>query len=355
MSFQIYIDKGKSSFNVLHEESILDGSIRNGVHLPHGCSHGECGNCRAKVTKGEWSYLHGYSPGILSKKEIEQGWIIVCKAEPKSDLELQIPRSGEINFQRQKINCCIEKIEAVAEDVFKLLMKIPKDKKFYFHPGQYVNFILAENRKRAFSLASLPDESGVLEFHIKRIRGGFFSEFLLDILKTGDEICIEGPYGKFHLDEESNRPTLFIAGETGFAPIRPMIEKRLEKEDSAPVRLYWGVPSSRHLYLKDQINKWERRYQHFKFIPVSSDLKETWNGRRGQVHKAVVEDNNDLSPYDVYMAGPLEMFEIAGKVLPAFGLNEDRCFSERFSFGNNSCEQKSGLIKLGLKRLFGKR
>lgn len=353
MNHQVKIEQEDICFEVGPEESVLEAARKQGINLPYGCGSGECGTCAVRVIRGTWEYLYGYTPGVLSPSEIEQGWALICKATPKSDLDLGLRHRLERRYECRTLSARIEKKEPVAADVWCLHLRLPKGESLPFHPGQYVHFILDGGEKRAFSMAAPSSESGLLEFHVRHFPGGYFSDTVLGSLNVGDEIRIEGPLGGFRLDEESTRPAIFVAGGTGFAPLRPMLEKRLEKMMEAPTWLYWGTRGANCFYHSKLIEQWQRDCRHFRFVPVVSEAQATWAGRAGLVHKAVVEDHADLSGFDIYMAGPPPMIEAARKVFPAYGLNDERTFCEEFHPGSGTPANKKRGFGAGLRRLFG--
>ena len=123
----------------------------------------------------------------------------------------------------------------------------------------------------------------------------------------------EGPLGTFFLREDSDKPIVFVAGGTGFAPIKAMIEHAFHHEIDRPMVLYWGARSLKDLYLPDLPGRWQQGHPLFTFIPVLSDplASDAWPGRTGLVHRAVMDDFPDLSGHQVYACGAPVMVEAA--------------------------------------------
>jgi CDP-4-dehydro-6-deoxyglucose reductase, E3 len=194
--------------------------------------------------------------------------------------------------------------------------------------------VLADGAKRAFSFANAPQAAGstTIELHVRRIPGGRFTTQVFTALHEGDTLDFEGPLGQFTL-RDSQRPILFVAGATGFAPVKSIVEDAFARGVQRPMQLYWGVRRKEDLYLLDLIEGWQREHPNFKFEPVLSDAPpgDPWPGRRGLVHEAMLADHPDLAGYEVYACGSVRMVEAAVPDFLAHGLAEQFCFSDAFT------------------------
>jgi NAD(P)H-flavin reductase len=132
---------------------------------------------------------------------------------------------------------------------------------------------------------------------------------------------------------DSERPILFLAGATGFAPIKSILEDAFRRGVRRPMELYWGVRTARDLYLLDTVERWQREHANFRFVPVLSEAGDdaSWTGRRGYVHEALLADHPDLTGYEVYACGSVRMVEAAVPDFIAHGLGERFCFSDAFT------------------------
>ncbi len=92
----------------------------------------------------------------------------------------------------------------------------------------------------------------MIELHVRLIPGGRFTTHVFEAMKVGDTIDFEGPLGRFTL-HDSERPILFLAGATGFAPIKSILEDAFRRGVRRPMELYWGVRTARDLYLLDTV------------------------------------------------------------------------------------------------------
>ncbi|MGD2033397.1 MAG: FAD-binding oxidoreductase, partial [Gammaproteobacteria bacterium] len=203
--------------------------------------------------------------------------------------------------------------------------------------------LLADGRRRSFSMANPPRDSNLLELHVRRIPGGRFTRYVFDRLKERALLRIEGPLGHFYWREESSRPVIMVAGGTGYAPIKAMLRHVYADHRYRDIRLYWGVRTLADLYdpgIGDQ-----RDWSGFQFTPVLSDARaeDHWSGRAGLVHRAVLEDHGDLSAFDVYVAGPPAMVEAARVDFRAAGLPAERLFFDSFDYASDSEDSPRGV------------
>jgi NAD(P)H-flavin reductase len=231
-------------------------------------------------------------------------------------------------------------MERLAPDLMRLFLQLPDGQHLPFTAGQYVNILLEDGARRAFSFANAPPETDrlpssagdLIEVHVRRIPGGRFTTHVFDGMKVGDAVDFEGPLGRFTL-HDSKRPILFVAGATGFAPIKSILEDAFRRGLGRPMQLYWGVRTASDLYLLETLERWQREHPNFAFVPVLSHADEdaSWPGRRGLVHEALLADHPDLSGYEVYACGSVRMVEAAVPDFLAHGLGEQFCFSDAFT------------------------
>ncbi len=225
------------------------------------------------------------------------------------------------------LTCHVEAVESLGRDVVRLFLAPPRDTPLQHQAGQYIDIVLDDGVRRSFSIANAPHRGNFIELHIRYVSGGEFSDFLFNRLKVGDALEVRGPYGQFFLREHSRRPVILLAGGTGFAPIKGIIEHLLSAGTRRPVYLYWGARTSRDLYLHQLAQSWGEEAD-FHYVPVCSEPTDDahWPGRHGLVHQAVLEDFPDLSGFDVYANGPRIMITSAREAFLAHGLPEEHFF-----------------------------
>lgn len=330
MSFSIEIEPSGHSFTANEGEILLDAALRQDINLPYGCRNGQCGSCMCKLQQGEVTYPNG-KPDPL--KEESDDSVLCCQAMAKSDLVIF---SGEVEKAEElrilTMPCKVERFEQPAHDVVRLLLKQPEGQRLQFMAGQYLDIILADGRRRAFSIANAPHDDEFIELHIRHVPGGEFTNFVFSEMREKAILRIQAPMGSFILREESDRPMIFVAGGTGFAPIKAIIEHAFYIGDIRPIHLYWGARSKRDLYMEALPRSWENEHGNFSYAPVLSEPDSDWPGRTGWVHEAVLEDNPDMSGFDVYMAGPPVMVKAGRDAFAAAGLGRDRMFYDSFEY-----------------------
>jgi len=186
--------------------------------------------------------------------------------------------------------------------------------------------------RRAFSIANAPHDGDMIELHVRHVAGGGFTSYVFDELQNGAMLRVEGPLGTFVPREDSERPLLMVAGGTGFAPIKALIEHFRQLGSLRPITLYWGARTARDLYLRALPERWARDVPSFRFVSVLSDSEHAGTVRHGFVHEAVLEDHADLSAFDLYMSGPPTMIDAGRRAFVDAGLPEDRLFYDSFDY-----------------------
>lgn len=334
MSFNIKVEPSGHTFAVEDNEPVLNAALRHGLNFPYGCRDGHCGTCKARLIKGEVHYP-GMQTGSLTDEERISGIALLCQAQPLSDLQLQVHlvASGD-DIQVKKLPCRVQKKQLLAHDVVELTLKLPVTERLPFLAGQYIDILLSDGRRRSFSIANAPHDDEFIILHIRHVDGGDFTGYVFDELQEKSILRIEGPLGGFYLRENSDRPMIFVAGGTGFAPIKSIIEHALAQEIFRPMHLYRGARGKRDLYQHGLAEHWAQNYSNVIYTPVLSDASDSdqWSGRTGWVHEAVLTDFADLSGYDVYASGPPAMVTAASEAFIANGLSEDQFFSDAFEY-----------------------
>lgn len=330
MSHQIELRPGGQRFAVADDETVLDAALGHGINLPYGCQSGSCASCRARLIEGRLE--HRQPPRALNGREQAAGYVLLCQAQPLTDLVLEVEEvlPGEAHHVRN-LPTRVVALEKLAHDVMRVELKLPRSQPFQFRAGQYIDIVLAGGRRRSFSIASSPEHADRLELHIRRVPGGLFSRRVFEELRLKTILRIDGPLGNFHL-RDSDRPSLLVAGGTGFAPIKSMLETAFAQGRSQPLQLYWGVRSARDLYWRDLPERWQAEHANFTFTPVLSDPQPGDAGRRGWVHEAVLADHPSLEGHDVYMSGPPAMIAAGKSAFPEHGLPLEHLYFDAFDY-----------------------
>lgn len=333
MAYKITLTPSGHSFDAPADETLLNAADQAGFKLPYGCSAGACGACKAKVVAGEVD--HGSSQEhALPADERAAGMALMCCAKPLSDLTVEVREVGALSgIPVKKLPCRVQKMERVAPDVMLLQLKLPASEPLQFLAGQYLEFIRPDGSRRAFSIANAPHRNEFVELHVRLVAGGEFTTQVFETMKEKDILRIEGPFGSFHLREDSEKPLVLLASGTGFAPIKALIEHLQHLGSHRPAVFYWGGRRPRDLYMDAWVRQRVAEMPTLRYVPVVSDAlaEDGWSGRSGFVHQAVLDDFADLSGHQVYACGAPVVVNAARKSYVAErGLPEAEFFADAF-------------------------
>jgi NAD(P)H-flavin reductase/ferredoxin len=316
-------------------ETLLDAGLREGIALPFDCRNGGCGECKARLRSGSVDF-GAYQGGVLTSEERAARKILPCVCTPREDVELEyVPATAPGAAAQRPWSATVESLQRLSPDVMQVILKLDGGERIAFYAGQYINILLDDGAKRSFSFATAPALSGQMrdriELHIRRIPGGRYTTHVFERMRPGDRVRFEGPLGSFFL-REAEKPMIFVAGSTGFAPVKSMLEYAFSRGVKRRMLLYWGVRRPADLYLRELPERWAREHSNFSFVPVISHPapEDRWTGRTGLVHQAILADFPDLGGYQVYACGSAAMVEAAHPAFKAQGLGPDDCFSDAF-------------------------
>jgi len=334
--FQIKNINSGATFTVNEGESILNAALRQGVMLPYSCKNGTCGSCKGQLESGEVHYPF-HPPIALSREEIGEGKALLCQAEPTGDLVIRAREIEAVrDIQIRKMPARVIEKTLLAPDVMRIRIKLPNAQRLQFLAGQYLEILLAEGKRRAFSIASSPQSEDEIELHIRHVDGGGFTGWVFDELKERDILRLEAPLGTFFIrNDKLERPMILMGGGTGFAPLKSMLEDLLSHNDKRPLHLFWGANSRADLYMHEQAQRWAEQNGHIQY---SSALLEpgdamTSGSFNGFVHQAVLQKYPVLSSFDIYMSGPPAMIDTSRSAFLKHGAEKRRIFFDSFEFG----------------------
>ena len=330
MSYTVTLKASGKTFQAKPSQTILEAAADAGITIPYGCRSGMCGSCKGKLVSGD-VMLEDYQESALTEQEKSDGLILCCKALATESITIDIRESEEEVIKSKVTPVRVESLEKLNQDVIKMMLKLPGDESLKFKAGQYIEFIMPDNSRRAFSLANPPHED-LLELHLRLIEGGKFTQFVFNEMKEKSIHRIDGPIGQFYL-RESEKPIIFVAGGTGFAPVKSVIEDMIFNNINRPIFLYRGVGKFEDLYMHDLSLEWSNTIDEFTYIPVSQNQSSNSDQLRiGLVHEAVLEDFESLNNVQVYCCGAPGLVQIAFESFVEKGLPEDEFFADAFTF-----------------------
>jgi propane monooxygenase reductase subunit len=337
--FTVRFEPVDIEIEVDEDETVLHAAFRQGLMLMHGCKEGQCSSCKSFLLDGEVD-LERYSTFALPDFEEAEGYTLLCRAHPMSDLEVEllnfdeeILRSG-VALQSAKVR--VDALERLTHDIRLLRVTLVDPARLTFQAGQYVDIkIPGAEEHRSFSMANTPSTAHELEFMIKVFPDGHFSG-LLDSgeIEVGDELELTGPYGVFTLRATSTRRMLFIGGGAGMAPILSLLRSLDESGNGRPAVYYYGARRPDDLFHVEELEGLAERLPDFRFIPALSEVgadENGWKGEKGLITDVVDRLEGDVSEVEAYVCGPPPMVEAAIALLERRGVPESQIHFDKFT------------------------
>jgi len=331
-AWQVTLHPGGTSYAARADETLLDAALRAHLTPPYECRSGGCGRCRAHLLQGRVDD-GGDQASSLTPEQRARGDILLCCACALSDIEIELAPGATAQELGGAYQATVIGLERLAPEVMKLTLVLAAGRRMTYQAGQYVNIVLPDGQRRAYSFTAPGGETQLIELHVRRMPSGRFTTQVFERMQLGDTLQLEGPLGAFVLREPSPRPLIFVAGATGFAPVKSLLEEAFRSGLNKPMHLYWGVRRPEELYLRSLAEGWALEHANFHFVPVISEPQpgDRWRGRTGLVHEAILQDFPDLSGHLVYACGSLRMVQAARPAFIAQGLSEEACFSDAFT------------------------
>ena len=320
MTFEIEIQPAGVKYQSGSDVTVLNAALTSNFFLEHSCRKGECGLCSATLLSGSVKNEHG--------NLVTAGEILTCSSYPRSNISLRANFHPELaGIDCLTLPCKVVSCDFVTDDIVILILRYPSTVKFNYLPGQYID-LMYKGVRRSYSIANAQVGSAGIELHIRLISGGEFSQLLVNGCDVGQLMRMEGPKGSFFTRQATN-PVIFLAGGTGFAPIKAMAEALLIHNTERTIYIYWGMENSTNFYI-DVAKCWAEKYNNVYYVPVVSSKDDAWIGRNGLVHEAVVEDFPNLSQYHIYACGSPAMINSAKEAFISHGLNAAHYYADIF-------------------------
>ncbi len=324
MSVSVVLNPSGHSFVVEEGETVLESALRSGLAPEYGCANGTCGECKARVVSGEVKEIrfHDY---VLGEAEKRMGYTLLCCATAVRDTQFEAMEAAHPeDIPMQKVRARVQALKRIGDDLAILEIKIQRGRILRFLAGQHVQLTLKGLAPKKLPVASCHCDAVNLQFHLSRDTDDGFSEHVFGALKTSDRLDVEGPCGLFTLQTNSQRPIVFIACGTAFAPIKSIIEHAINLELCQPMHLYWCVPENKPPYMHDYCRSLTDALDNFSYHTLSVDVASSdVNARR------IAADHPAIADYDCYVAGPDDFVSSASRVFLDCGLPEDRLFEYR--------------------------
>ena len=317
-------------------QSVLQAVLEAGVDFPHSCKVGTCTSCRSKLLEGQVKAIRDFSY-VLSAEELSAGYILACQAKIRPGeriaLEVEID-THRPHFSAARYTGSIAGIDTLTHDIKAL--RVTLDRPLAYAAGQYASLRpTGLDRARDYSFATAPGEGGSREllFYIRLTPGGAFTEWLFNKARVGDVLEVDAPHGDFWLRPDE-APLLFVAGGSGLAPIRALLEEAIHGGVARDAVFLFGARAQRDLYDLERMADIARRWHgQFRFVPVLSEepADSGWTGARGLVTSLVQPEHvPELSRRHAYLCGPPGMIDAALAVLARAGVPDRHVHYDKF-------------------------
>lgn len=333
MSAHVTVLPGKQEFLVEGQDTLLEAAIRAGIPLNYGCSGGNCGLCKARLVSGQVMQTrhHDY---VIPEAEKNRGCILLCSNTAVSDGVIEATAATSVqDVPFQQINARVKALTPLTDDFLLLHLETPRSQRLRFLAGQGVHLQVSGAYSADLPIASCPCDDRNLLFHVRRVAGNHFSDFVFHQLRRGDSVSIEGPQGEFILHEGVPRKLYFLAFDDGFAPIKSLIEQALAV-DAGNIQLHWFGSHPSAIYLPNVPRAWADALDNFGYDEhiAGFDLRALNAKRRETVDgwlKDIAARDPDLMEGNLYIAGPEEVGGAAEQFFLALGLPGSRISTGR--------------------------
>ena len=316
MSAHVVVHPSRHEFFVDGADTILDAALRSGLALNYGCSNGNCGLCKARVVSGQVQKVrpHDY---VLSEAEKRQGYTLLCSHTAVGDLVIEALESTEPgDIPPQQIVARVKSVQLLGDELMLLQLQTPRTNRLRFLAGQNLTLTAGEASAQ-LPIASCPCDDRNLQFHVVRNAESAFAQRAFGSLKSGDAVTLFGPWGDFVLRPDSPRSIVFVACDTGFAPIKSLLEHAMTLELSERLYLYWLATRPTGHYLANLCRSWADALDNFTYVPIAAEQCDAL-----ELMHRISTDHSDLNAFDIYLAGPEAFIRTAATSLREQGFPE---------------------------------
>lgn len=319
-------------------ENLLKAALDAGVKWPYSCRVGSCGTCKCRLVHGQIKPLNDFSY-VLSSEELDAGYILACQTMLKSDVEVEVETLDCINgadlARSRCLNGTISRVTPLTHDIVEVQIELDGSLNDYL-AGQYADIALPGiiDRARSYSFSKAPSQErpNQVSFFIRRVKNGELTEWLHSGNRVGEKITLDGPHGSFYLRDTAG-PVLLVAGGSGLAPIRALLQQIADEGRAIDTTLIFGARTQQDLYCLDDIKKFASQSKgRFQFIPVLSvETNESgWDGAVGNCPDVIKPDMLELKSSHAYLCGPPIMIDAAVDRLKSMGLRDTQIFFDKF-------------------------
>lgn len=321
--------KGKLLFQV------LSGA---GIFVPSACGgKGQCGLCRVRVRRNAQFSEKDFTEAEnvhLSVEEKEDGIRLACQVKLEHDLQVFLT---EAELAAKLFRTKVADLRDVTASIRELTVSCDPENAPNFKAGQFMLLRIPAYSNvsfsafRSYSIATAPDEKGILKFLVRMVPNGYASTYVHNYLKEGDTLSMVGPFGEFYL-RDSHKDIIMIAGGSGMAPMRSILKHMVHHKSPRRIHFFFGGHDEEDLFYKEEMDEMMRAMPHFKFYPCIDEIKHHWDGDVGNVVQAAKKHLSDeeIRQSQGYLCGGPGMLNAAIAFLTEKGMDASEIFYDKF-------------------------
>jgi len=330
----IDINGGEKELTVQGGGSLLSTLMEQEIFIPSACGgRGSCGYCKVKVHEGGGPLLPTETPW-LEPEEVEGDFRISCQVKVRGNIEIEIP--PEL-FLIKEFRSRVEGLRDLTDEMKELRLRLTEPDVITFKAGQYIQFQVPEYEQcpesvyRAYSIASPSHEPSGITLVVTRVPGGLATTYIHDILKEGDEVVFNGPYGDFYL-RDSSREIFLVATGSGLAPIMSILHQIAREGVSRRTTLIFGARHKKDLFYLEEMEALKQKIPDLEVIPTLSrpEEEDRWEGERGRVTNVLEKIIKDGANKEAYLCGNPSMVESCVELLAKKGIPRELIFYDKF-------------------------
>ena len=334
---KIQIGGSDTQFECEPGDTIMRAALRAGHGFPYECNVGSCGNCKFELLDGEIANNSEDASG-LSAKDKTRNRALGCQSRPLTDCTIKVRFNDlyQSSYLPQRTDGTLTQVVDLTHDIkeFTFAMAAPVT----FRPGQYaIMQVPGVQHQRAYSMSNIANDRNEWSFQIKRVPTGKGTNLLFDVVKIGDTLPFDGPFGMAYLREESQRDILCLAGGSGLAPMISITRAASLSSQfkGRTIHFVYGGRTPKDICGESLLAELPGYGERIQFYPVISDLNDdsskSWTGKTGFVHQAALElFKETLADFEIYFAGPPPMAEALHKMLYEHQVPLDQVHFDKF-------------------------
>ncbi len=331
---QIGINRGEKELRVQGGGTLLSTLMEQGIFIPSACGgRGTCGYCKVKVLEGGGLLLPTETP-YLEPDEVKDNVRLSCQIKVREDMAIEIP--PEL-FLIKEFRARVVGLRDLTDEIKELRLRLIEPDAITFKAGQYVQFQVPEYEEcpgsvyRAYSIASSTHEPHDIALVVTKIPGGLATTFIHEVLKEGDEVTFNGPYGEFYL-RESDREIFLVATGSGMAPVLSILHQMAVKKIERKTTFVFGARQKKDLFYVEEIEALKEQIPHLEVIMTLSRPQEEdqWEGEKGRVTKVLEDIIKNGENKEAYLCGNPAMVESCQGLLTKKGIPQGLIFFDKF-------------------------